>query len=76
MTLFSVGEEANHHGGDPACPECWEEYPEPCPCGGLIHAAAGEEDEEGNVVLATLCDQCGRTEEELDTETELGQGAP
>jgi len=54
----------------------WEEYPEPCPCGGLIHAAAAGEDEEGTVALETRCDQCGRTEDALDTETELGQGAP
>ena len=33
MTLFSVGEEPNHHIGDVQCPECWEEYPERCRCG-------------------------------------------
>jgi len=67
--LFAVGEEINHHAGDPQCPECWEEYPELCRCGGLMHAAGGEEeDEDGNVLLATRCDGCGRSEEELGEE--------
>ena len=67
MALFTVGEETNHHAGDPGCPECWEEYPAPCKCGGLIHAAGGvEEDEDGNVLLTTKCDHCGRSEEELE----------
>ncbi len=66
MSLFTVGEETTHHVGDPDCPECWEEYPETCPCGGLVHAAGGaEEDEDGNVLLATRCDRCGYSEEEL-----------
>jgi hypothetical protein len=76
MTLFGIGDETTHRAGAPDCPECWEEYPEPCPCGGLIHAAAGEEDEDGNVALETRCDSCGRTEGELDRETELGERAP
>jgi hypothetical protein len=42
MALFSVAEEMDHHVGDPTCPRCWEQYPEPCRCGGLIHAAGGE----------------------------------
>jgi hypothetical protein len=41
-----------------------------------MHAAGSGEDEEGNVALETRCDQCGRTEDELDTEIEQGQGAP
>ena len=45
MVLFAVAEEINHRIGDPKCPECWEEYPEPCKCGGLIHAACGEEED-------------------------------
>ena len=76
MTLFSVGEEVNHHVDDPDCPACWGEYPEACTCGGFIHAAPGEADEEGDVALETCCDHCGRTEEGLDTEIELGLGAP
>ena len=67
MTLFTVGEEANHHVGNTQCPECWEEYPEPCRCGGLMHAAGGPEEEtDGNVQLTTRCDQCGRSEDQLD----------
>ena len=67
MKLFGVGDEVNHHPGDPLCPECWEEYPAPCKCGGLIHAAGGEEeDEDGNVLLTTKCDKCGRSEEQLE----------
>jgi hypothetical protein len=41
MALFAVGNELNHHIGDAQCPECWEEYPEPCRCGGLMHATGG-----------------------------------
>lgn len=67
MALFTVGEAVNHHVGDQQCPECSEEYPEPCRCGGLMHAAASaEEDPEGNVLLVTLCDHCGRSEDQLD----------
>jgi hypothetical protein len=40
MKLFTVGTEVNHHVGNGQCPECWEQYPEPCPCGGLMHAGA------------------------------------
>jgi hypothetical protein len=65
MALFTVGEEINHRIGDPECPECWEEYPEPCRCGGLMHAAGGEEDADGNISLTTCCDRCGRSEEQL-----------
>lgn len=37
------------------------------PLGGLMHAAAGaEEDADGNVLLVTSCDQCGRSEDQLD----------
>ncbi len=67
MALFTVGEEVNHRVGDLQCLECWEEYPEPCRCGGLMHAAASaEEDADGNVLLVTSCDQCGRSEDQLD----------
>ena len=69
MTLFTVGEEVNHHVGDLQCAECWEEYPEPCACGGLIHAAGlAEEGEDGTVSLATKCDHCGRSEDEVAEE--------
>jgi hypothetical protein len=67
MKLFVVGEETNHHVGDLQCPVCWESYPERCACGGLIHAAGGEEeDADGNVLLVTLCDQCGRSQDQLE----------
>jgi hypothetical protein len=65
--LFEIEGEVGHHVGDAECPVCWEEYPEPCRCGGLIHAAGGtEEDEDGNVLLTTRCDVCGRSEDELE----------
>ena len=58
--------EVTHHTADPECPSCYAEYPEPCRCGGLVHATAGEEqDPDGNPVLTTECDQCGRSEDEL-----------
>jgi hypothetical protein len=67
MELFKVGEVANHGIDDRGCPECAEDYPEPCRCGGLMHAAEGAEvDAEGNVVLVTCCDRCGRSEDQLD----------
>jgi hypothetical protein len=66
-TLFTLGENIGHRVGDSRCPECWEEYPEPCRCGGLIHAAGtGEEDMDGNMTLVTQCDSCGRSEDQLD----------
>jgi hypothetical protein len=65
--VFSVGEERTHVVGDRECPDCWESYPVPCPCGGLIHAAGEDEDTEGAEVPATTrCDRCGRSEEEIE----------
>lgn len=64
--VFTVGEEITHVVGDPQCPECLEEYPEPCACGGLIHAASGESDVEGEEWPLTRCDRCGRSEEEIE----------
>ena len=64
---FSVGEETAHVIADRACPECWEDYPVPCPCGGLIHAGGEDEDADGAELPATtLCDRCGRSEEEIE----------
>lgn len=55
-----------HHASDPECPACVGDYPETCGCGGLIHATTGtDEDDDGNPVLATECDECGRSEDEL-----------
>jgi hypothetical protein len=31
-----------------------------------MHATAAEEDEDGTAQLATRCDQCGRSEDQLD----------
>jgi hypothetical protein len=65
--LFTLGEDTNHQVGDHACPVCAEEYPEPCRCGGLVHAAVTrEEDPDGNPLLVTACDVCGRSEDQLD----------
>ncbi|MBI1848419.1 MAG: hypothetical protein HYR86_15790 [Candidatus Rokubacteria bacterium] len=67
MTLFTVGEDVTHRIEDPECPECCEEYPEPCRCGGLMHASEGtEEDPEGNRAIVTCCDRCARSEDQLD----------
>jgi hypothetical protein len=65
MRLLTIAE-VTHHVSDPECPSCYEEYPEPCRCGGLIHAtAAGADNEDANPLLTTECDQCGRSEDEL-----------
>jgi hypothetical protein len=67
MKLFEVGDVVNHRAGDPGCPECADEYPETCRCGGLMHASdSAEEGPDGNVLIVTLCDQCGRSEDQLD----------
>ena len=65
MPHFTLGQESHHRAGDPQCPACSEEYPAPCPCGGFIHAAADEADADGNVLVATRCDRCARSEDEL-----------
>jgi hypothetical protein len=66
MPVFTVGEETTHIVNGPECPECLEEYPERCKCGGLIHAGGGEADPEGTEWPLTRCDRCGRSEEEID----------
>jgi hypothetical protein len=67
MKLFTIAEEIDHQVGNVQCPRCYEEYPAACRCGGLMHAAEGtEEDEDGNVLLTTQCDRCGRSEDQLD----------
>jgi hypothetical protein len=66
MEPFVVGEDVNHRTGDATCPACVEDFPEPCSCGGLVHATALElEEPEGEPVLTTRCDQCGRSDEDL-----------
>ena len=69
--MFAVNEEANHHVADPACAACSDEYPEPCPCGGLMHGMATDNTREGTAWETTKCDRCGRSEE--DVEEELGR---
>lgn len=64
-TLFAIADETMHVVGDPACPECLDEYPERCPCGGLIHAASGDPDRDEAEWPLTRCDRCGRSEEEV-----------
>lgn len=72
MQFFAVEEEVTHHVGDAQCPECLEEYPETCPCGGLIHAEGrGPDDADGTVWLRTRCDLCRRSQE--DVEEDLGR---
>jgi hypothetical protein len=67
MKTFPLGETVNHRAGDHACPVCTEDYPEPCRCGGLMHAVpTGEEDPDGHPVMVTACDACGRSEDQLD----------
>lgn len=63
---FMIDDEV-HAVDDVECPACPPEYPEPCPCGGLMHAA-GETEEESETIYATRCDRCGRSIDELGSE--------
>jgi hypothetical protein len=75
VRYFTIGDENAHRTGDAACTGCAEEYPEPCICGGMIHAEpGGPEDETGEILLVTRCDQCGRSEDEVTEE--LGRQPP
>jgi len=66
MEEFVVGEIVNHQVGDAHCPACAEDFPEPCGCGGLVHASVLEvEDPDDNPLITTRCDQCGRSDEDL-----------
>jgi hypothetical protein len=69
MALFAVAEEVIHHVGDARCPACAVDFPEPCPCGGLVHAEAGEvaaaEAGAAEPTFASRCDTCGRSLEDL-----------
>lgn len=65
--LFTLGVEGTHRVGDPGCPACEEGYPGPCRCGGLVHASPTEDqDPDGNPILVTACDICGRAEDQID----------
>jgi hypothetical protein len=67
MTRFTITRDVAHRTGDRRCPVCAEDYPEPCRCGGLVHAEASEDlDADGNPILTTRCDTCGRSEDQLD----------
>ena len=66
MADLMLGDEV-HTIGDPQCPMCVEEYPEPCECGGLIHGTP-QDDGENEVIVVTRCDACGRSEEDLETD--------
>ena len=63
--LFTL-EEQIHHAGDPVCPGCAEEYPERCLCGGYVHASEVPAGDDAEVALLTLCDRCGRAEDDLE----------
>ncbi len=66
--LFALDEQM-HRKSDLECPGCAEGYPEPCPCGGLIHATNGVAPaEDAEDLPTTRCDQCGRSEEDLQEE--------
>jgi hypothetical protein len=66
MEQFVVGENINHRAGDRGCRACAEDFPEPCRCGGLVHATAlALEEPDGDPVLTTRCDHCGRSDEDL-----------
>jgi hypothetical protein len=68
MRLRTIADLA-HHVADRECPFCYGEYPEPCACGGLIHATMTQDQhEDGEPVLMTECDRCGRSEAELGDE--------
>jgi hypothetical protein len=69
--MFAVNEEVDHHVGDATCPACSDEYPEPCPCAGLMHGVVTDDTREGKAWATTKCDRCGRSEE--DIEEELGR---
>jgi len=64
--FFVIGDEIGHVVGDAECAQCPEDYPEPCPCGGLIHGALGEEDPGQAEWPATRCDRCGRAEDTIE----------
>jgi hypothetical protein len=65
MRTFNLGESVDHRAGDHRCPQCADDYPEPCRCGGLMHAVpTGEADADGTPVLVSQCDTCGRSAEE------------
>jgi hypothetical protein len=67
MTRTFLIDDEVHAVDDVGCPACRPEYPERCPCGGLMHAA-GEPAGESETVFATRCDRCGRSMDDLADE--------
>ena len=63
--IFTL-EEQIHHRDDLQCPGCADEYPEPCACGGLMHASEVAEIEDAEIALVTQCDRCRRSEGDLE----------
>ena len=56
---------ANHRAGDEDCPDCWDDYPKRCECGGLIHAEFGDYTSHDSYYLERECDLCGDHYEEV-----------
>jgi hypothetical protein len=44
-------EDEAHRRGDENCQLCRRYYPQPCECGGLVHADRG-------CIITTQCDKC------------------
>jgi hypothetical protein len=64
--MDQIGIGADHQVGDAHCPACVEDFPEPCQCGGFVHATALEAgDPDDTPLITTCCDQCGRSDEDL-----------
>ena len=58
--------DAHHLIGNKDCKEDWcgsHGYPELCKCGGLIHAAFGDENYDCEYWLYEECDRCGQNYE-------------
>lgn len=51
-----------HVRGSKSCGYCWPNFPEPCKCGGLIHASFGDENDDCEYWLYYRCDKCDSTE--------------
>ena len=52
-----------HVVGNKVCTEGWcgtPGYPCACPCGGLIHADFGDENDVGDYWVYVKCDRCGK----------------
>ncbi len=56
----------NHEISNKECSDCWQGYPVPCKCGGLVHAQFGDENSDGDYWLEKFCDVCGSDYEEID----------